>query len=62
MAVIHQRLEIRAIHQSIRGPPQKKASGHASPEPQTLPAAAEMLLINNSAASADHTGTLSWLR
>lgn len=52
MAVIHQRLEITAIYQSIRGLPQNKASGHASPEPQILTAVAETLLINNSAASA----------
>lgn len=51
MAVIHQRLEITAIYQSIRGLPQNKATGHASPEPQILTAVAEMLLINNSAAS-----------
>lgn len=50
MAVIHQRLEITAIYQSIRGLPQNKATGHASPEPQILTAVAEMLLINNSAA------------
>lgn len=50
MAVIHQRLEITAIYQSIRGLPQNKATGHASPEPQIHTAVAEMLLINNSAA------------
>lgn len=51
MAVIHQRLEITAIYHSIRGLPQNKATGHASPEPQIRTAVAEMLLINNSAAS-----------
>lgn len=51
MAVIHQRLEITAIYQSIRGLPRNKATGHASPEPQILTAVAEMLLINNSAVS-----------
>lgn len=50
MAVIHQRLEITAIYQSISGPPRNKATGHASPDPQIPTAVAEMLLINNSDA------------
>lgn len=50
MAVIHQRLKITAIYQSIRGLPPNKASGHASPHPHILTAVAQMLLINNSAA------------
>lgn len=61
MAVIHQRPPLTAVHHSISGLPQKQASRHASPEPQILTAVAQMLLINNLAAS-DHTGTRPWLR
>lgn len=47
MAVIHQRLQIKAIYQSIKGLPQNKATGHAPPRPRILAAVAETPLINN---------------